>query len=197
LSLLGGHCFSKGSAFSGAVGAGGTEGKVNGPRTPHPRRDIAAHKRQVLDTIKSIFISLKVIVDYSMANTENNKQNTVMSETLSESTFYAVAEKTLIAIETSLEDAFQSTDLDLDISRQGGNVVNIQFEDKSVIVVNTQAPLMEIWVAAKEGGFHYRWAGTQEKPLWLDTKTNAELFSELSRLASQQAKTPLKIVFAH
>jgi CyaY protein len=51
-------------------------------------------------------------------------------------------------------------------------------------------------VAAKEGGFHYRWAGTQEKPLWLDTKTNAELFSELSRLASQQAKTSLKIVFA-
>ncbi len=97
------------------------------------------------------------------------------------------------AIEISLEEAFQESDLDLDISRQGGNVVNIQFEDKSVIVVNTQSPLQEIWVAAKEGGFHYKWSGTLSEPLWLDTKTGAELFSELSRLASQQAKTTLVV----
>jgi CyaY protein len=114
-------------------------------------------------------------------------------ETLSDAGFYAIAEKTLKAIEISLEEAFQESDLDLDISRQGGNVVNIQFEDKSVIVVNTQSPLQEIWVAAKEGGFHYKWSGTLSEPLWLDTKTGAELFSELSRLASQQAKTTLVV----
>ena len=116
-------------------------------------------------------------------------------ETLSGAGFYAIAEKTLTAIEISLEEAFQESDLDLDISRQGGNVVNIQFEDKSVIVVNTQSPLQEIWVAAKEGGFHYKWSGTLKEPLWLDTKTGAELFSELSRLASQQAKTTLVVKF--
>jgi CyaY protein len=130
-----------------------------------------------------------------MADTENMNNNLSVVETLTESSFYGIAEKTLKAIEMSLEDAFQATDLDLDISRQGGNVVNIQFEDRSVIVVNTQAPLQEIWVAAKEGGFHYRWAGTMTAPLWLDTKTGAELFSELSRLASQQAKTTLKVSF--
>jgi CyaY protein len=130
-----------------------------------------------------------------MANTENMNKNLIEIETLSESSFYAVAEKTLKAIEMSLEEAFQQTDLDLDIARQGGNVVNIQFEDRSVIVVNTQAPLQEIWVAAKEGGFHYRWAGTLVKPLWLDTKTGAELFAELSRLASQQAKANIQVVY--
>ena len=136
-----------------------------------------------------------MITDYSMADTDNMNNNLQVVETLTESSFYAIAEKTLKAIEMSLEEAFQATDLDLDISRQGGNVVNIQFEDRSVIVVNTQAPLQEIWVAAKEGGFHYRWAGTITAPLWLDTKTGAELFSELSRLASQQAKTTLKVSF--
>jgi CyaY protein len=136
-----------------------------------------------------------VIADYSMVNKKNMNNNLPTVEALTESSFYAIAEKTLKAIEMSLEDAFQATDLDLDISRQGGNVVNIQFEDRSVIVVNTQAPLQEIWVAAKEGGFHYRWAGTLSAPLWLDTKTGAELFSELSRLASQQAKTNLKVSF--
>jgi CyaY protein len=130
-----------------------------------------------------------------MANTENMNKNLTEVEHLSDSSFYTIAEKTLKAIEMSLEEAFQETDLDLDIARQGGNVVNIQFEDRSVIVVNTQAPLQEIWVAAKEGGFHYRWAGTLVKPLWLDTKTGAELFSELSRLASQQAKANLQVVY--
>jgi CyaY protein len=127
-----------------------------------------------------------------MANIKMMNKNI---ETLSDAGFYAIAEKTLKAIEISLEEAFQKTDLDLDISRQGGNVVNIQFEDKSVIVVNTQSPLQEIWVAAKEGGFHYKWSGTLSEPLWLDTKTGAELFSELSRLASQQAKTSLVVKF--
>ena len=127
-----------------------------------------------------------------MANIKMMNKNI---ETLSDAGFYAIAEKTLKAIEISLEEAFQESDLDLDISRQGGNVVNIQFEDKSVIVVNTQSPLQEIWVAAKEGGFHYKWSGTLHEPLWLDTKTGAELFSELSRLASQQAKTPLVVKF--
>jgi CyaY protein len=130
-----------------------------------------------------------------MANTPNMNKNLTEVEPLSDSSFYMIAEKTLKAIEMSLEEAFQETDLDLDIARQGGNVVNIQFEDRSVIVVNTQAPLQEIWVAAKEGGFHYRWAGTLAKPLWLDTKTGAELFSELSRLASQQAKANLEVVY--
>ena len=133
-----------------------------------------------------------MISDYSMANIKMMNKNI---ETLSDACFYAIAEKTLKAIEISLEEAFQETDLDLDISRQGGNVVNIQFEDKSVIVVNTQSPLQEIWVAAKEGGFHYKWSGTLSEPLWLDTKTGAELFSELSRLASQQAKTTLVVKF--
>ncbi len=193
--MAGGHCFSVGSAFSGATGGGGAFGRTSGPRIPQPSRDIVAQRRQVLDTIKRIFISLKVIADYSMADIKNMNKTTQVVETLTDSSFYAIAEKTLKAIEMSLEEAFQKTDLDLDIARQGGNVVNIQFEDKSVIVVNTQAPLQEIWVAAKEGGFHYRWAGTLAQPLWLDTKSGAELFSELSRLATQQAKTPLQVVY--
>ena len=193
--MAGGHCFSVGSAFSGAIGGGGAFGRTRGPRIPQPSRDIVAQRRQVLDTIKRIFISLKVIADYSMADIKNMNKTTQVVETLTDSSFYAIAEKTLKAIEMSLEEAFQNTDLDLDIARQGGNVVNIHFEDKSVIVVNTQAPLQEIWVAAKEGGFHYRWAGTLAQPLWLDTKSGAELFSELSRLATQQAKTPLQVVY--
>lgn len=101
--------------------------------------------------------------------------------------FHELGRHLLHSIELALETADEALDLDLDVERQGGNVINIRFRDRSVIVVNTQPPLHEIWVAAKSGGYHYRWAGTLAAPLWLDTKTGQELLSDLSQFASAQA----------
>jgi len=114
-------------------------------------------------------------------------------ETIDDKQFYQLGSNLLQLIEVALEAADDALDLDLDVERQGGNVINIHFRDKSVIVVNTQPPLHEIWVAAKSGGYHYRWAGTVAQPLWLDTKTGKELLSDLSEFASAQAGQPLKI----
>ncbi len=114
-------------------------------------------------------------------------------ETIDDKQFYQLGSQLLHSIELALEAADDALDLDLDIERQGGNVINIRFRDKSVIVVNTQPPLHEIWVAAKSGGYHYRWAGTLAQPLWLDTKTGKELLSDLSTFASAQAGQAVKI----
>ena len=114
-------------------------------------------------------------------------------ETIDDKQFYQLGSNLLQSIEVALEAADDELDLDLDVERQGGNVINIRFRDKSVIVVNTQPPLHEIWVAAKSGGYHYRWAGTTTQPLWLDTKTGKELLSDLSQFASAQAGQALKI----
>jgi CyaY protein len=72
-------------------------------------------------------------------------------------------------------------------------VINVRFKDRSVIVVNTQPPLHEIWVATKSGGYHYRWAGTLASPVWLDTKTGQELMNDLSHFATTQSGKPIKI----
>ncbi len=114
-------------------------------------------------------------------------------ETIDDKQFHQLGGQLLHSIEVALEAADDELDLDLDVERQGGNVINIRFRDKSVIVVNTQPPLHEIWVAAKSGGYHYRWAGTLAKPVWLDTKTGQELLSDLSNFASAQAGQPVKI----
>ena len=114
-------------------------------------------------------------------------------ETIDDKQFYQLRSNLLQSIEVALEAADDELDLDLDVERQGGNVINIRFKDKSVIVVNTQPPLHEIWVAAKSGGYHYRWAGTMAKPLWLDTKTGKELLSDLTEFASAQAGQTVKI----
>ena len=115
------------------------------------------------------------------------------AEAIDDKQFYQLGSYLLHSIEVALEAADDALDLDLDVERQGGNVINIRFKDKSVIVVNTQPPLHEIWVAAKSGGYHYRWAGTTANPLWLDTKTGKELLSDLSGFATAQAGAEIKI----
>ena len=127
-----------------------------------------------------------------MQDSVMNPNNSAV-ETIDDKQFYQLGSNLLHSVELALESADDELDLDLDVERQGGNVINIRFRDKSVIVINTQPPLHEIWVAAKSGGYHYRWAGTLAQPLWLDTKTGKELLSDLSEFASAQAGQPIKI----
>jgi CyaY protein len=133
------------------------------------------------------------MIEYSMQDADMNPNN-LSIEAIDDKQFHEQGSHLLHSIELSLEAADDELDLDLDLERQGGNVINIRFRDKSVIVVNTQPPLHEIWVAAKSGGYHYRWAGSMNQPLWLDTKTGRELLSDLSQFASAQAGKDITIV---
>ena len=125
------------------------------------------------------------------------KPGNLTAETIDDKQFHQLGSNLLQSIEVALEAADDALDLDLDVERQGGNVINIRFRDRSVIVVNTQPPLHEIWVAAKSGGYHYRWAGTLATPLWLDTKTGREFIADLSEFASAQAGQAIAISLLH
>jgi len=132
------------------------------------------------------------MIEYSMQDS-NMKPSDLTVETIDDKQFHQLGSHLLESIEVALEAADDALDLDLDVERQGGNVINIRFKDRSVIVVNTQPPLHEIWVAAKSGGYHYRWAGTLVSPLWLDTKTGRELLGDLSEFTSAQAGQAITI----
>lgn len=107
---------------------------------------------------------------------------------MSESEFLAAAEGVLDAVEAAFEQAGEAADVDVECSRSG-NVLEIEFANRSKMIVNTQAPMREIWVAARAGGFHYRFTDGR----WLDTRDGSELFDALSTLASAQAGAELKI----
>lgn len=92
------------------------------------------------------------------------------------------ADALLLAIEQSCDRINDETDADLDAQRVGG-MVTIVFENQSQIIVNQQKPLHEIWLAAKAGGFHFKWHDGQ----WVDTKGMGEFFTLLSRFASEQS----------
>lgn len=102
---------------------------------------------------------------------------------MSESEFLALADATLNTIEAKLEQACDASELDVECSRSG-NVLEIEFIDNgSKIIVNSQAPMQEMWVAAKSGGFHFK----REAERWVNTRDGSELFAELSKMVSGQS----------
>jgi CyaY protein len=106
---------------------------------------------------------------------------------MSESEFLALAQATLAAIETGLDHVSDNSDVDLEYSRSG-NVLEIEFiSNGSKIIVNSQAPMQELWVAAKSGGFHYK----REAGRWINTRDGSELFAALSAMMSAQAGVEL------
>ena len=97
------------------------------------------------------------------------------------------AEAVLKAIEMACDRINDETDADIDNQRVGG-MITLVFANKSQIVINLQKPLHEIWLAAKSGGYHYKFDGTE----WQDTKGAGEFFAHLSREATAQAGLPLR-----
>jgi len=101
---------------------------------------------------------------------------------MTESEFLTRAEAALARIETALEAATNAGDVDVECSRSG-NVLEIEFVDNgSKIIVNSQAPMQELWVAAKSGGFHFRADGER----WVNTRDGSELFTALSQMIAAQ-----------
>ncbi|SDP59797.1 CyaY protein [Rhodoferax sp. OV413] len=96
------------------------------------------------------------------------------------------AEILLKAVEANCDRINDSTDADIDNQRTGG-MVTLTFPNRSQIIINLQKPLQEIWMAAKSGGYHYKFDSGQ----WMDTKGQGEFFASLTRDASAQAGEPL------
>ncbi len=105
---------------------------------------------------------------------------------LTDSEYFALTGALLAGIEATLDRWLQDDVIDIDAQRTGG-LLELSFPGGSKIVVNTQPPLHEVWMAARSGGFHYRYVGGQ----WLDSRDSSEFFEVLSRCASEQAGRPL------
>jgi len=101
---------------------------------------------------------------------------------MTDSEFLDRAETLLQAIESCCDRINDASDADVDNQRVGG-MVTLTFANRSQIIINLQKPLHEVWMAAKSGGYHYRWLDG----LWQDTKGQGEFFSALTHNASAQS----------
>lgn len=96
------------------------------------------------------------------------------------------AEILLSAVERNCDSFNAETDVDIDNQRVGG-MITLTFSNSSQIVINMQKPLHEIWLASRQGGYHFKW----RDHCWIDTKNSQEFFSLLSEHATLQANQAL------
>jgi CyaY protein len=108
---------------------------------------------------------------------------------MTDTEFMDCAESVLRTVETDCDRINEESDADIDNQRVGG-MITLTFKNKSQIIINLQKPLHEIWLAAKSGGYHYKFDGRR----WMDTKGQGEFFASLSRYASEQAGCSLGFV---
>lgn len=97
---------------------------------------------------------------------------------MTETEFNQLTEKTFRKIEMALEYA----DGDVDFELAAGNVLEIDCGAGGKIIVNRQAAMHEMWIAAKSGGFHYQW----KENAWRNSRDGSELFASLARMIAEQ-----------
>ena len=108
---------------------------------------------------------------------------------MTETEFLDLAESTLDRIEACFDELNDKDVVDVECKRNG-NVLEIEFiANGSKIIVNSQAPLQEMWLAARSGGFHYKRVGDE----WRNTRDDTEFFAALSEVAPQQGGAPVRL----
>jgi CyaY protein len=106
---------------------------------------------------------------------------------LSDADYRLLSDAVLAAVEARADQLLQADVIDVDTQRTGG-LLELVFPDDSRIVINTQPPLQEIWLAARGGGLHFR----HVQGRWLDTRNGVEFFEALSLHAGAQAGRELR-----
>lgn len=100
---------------------------------------------------------------------------------MNESEFHEIADQTI----EDIQDAIDDSGADIDYDEIGG-VLTLEFENGSKIIFSKQGAMNQLWMAAKSGGFHFDIKS--ETNQWVcDSGDNEELYSMLSRLATEQA----------
>ncbi len=104
------------------------------------------------------------------------------STPLTDSEYRLKTNAVLASIEATVDAWLEDDLVDIDGQRTGG-LLEMRFPNGSVIVINTQPPLKELWLAARSGGYHYQFADGR----WLDTREGRDFYADLSAAASEQA----------
>ncbi|MFC5694366.1 iron donor protein CyaY [Pseudomonas sp. GCM10022186] len=105
--------------------------------------------------------------------------------TLSEAQFHDLVD----AAQALVEDAFDDSDLDLDLENSSG-VLTVRFENGSQVILSRQEPLRQLWVAARSGGFHFDYDETSGR--WICDSSDEPLGELLSRVTREQAGEDLE-----
>jgi CyaY protein len=103
---------------------------------------------------------------------------------MDEKLFGQRAAEALGKLEAALRDAGDELDVDL-----AGDILTLEFDDGAKFVINSHSAAQQIWVAANLSAMHFGWHEPTQS--WRDTRSGAELFTELGKLVGEKLSTPL------
>jgi CyaY protein len=111
------------------------------------------------------------------------------AQLLSAADYAALTSAVLGSVEATTDQWLEDGVIDIDSHRTGG-LLELTLPNRSKLIINTQPPLQELWLAAKAGGFHFKLVNSA----WRDTKDGREFFDVLSLCASAQGGQDLRFV---
>ncbi len=96
---------------------------------------------------------------------------------MTENEFNQLADAALARIAAAVDEQCDTADCN-----RSGNLLEVEFDNGSKIIINRHDLNQEIWVAAKSGGFHFNWQNNN----WVSQRDGSELFSRLVELFAEQ-----------
>lgn len=174
----------------------GEVGRVSGPFCPHPLTTPAARVARAIRSRPRGPDNRAVGRVCAPSRRSGRDRNTTLEDIaraierfyrvtpsgLTDAEYHRLSTGVLSAIEQTIDRWLQEDVIDIDAHRTGG-LLELVFPDRSRIVVNTQPPLHELWLASRAGGYHYRHAQGR----WIDTRDGSDFYEVLSREATAQA----------
>ncbi|MFK0572324.1 iron donor protein CyaY [Endozoicomonas sp.] len=91
----------------------------------------------------------------------------------------------------AIEDAIDDSGLDIDCENAAG-ILTLTCEDNSKIILSRQTPLLQLWVAARSGGFHFDY--DDEQGDWLLDGKGESFISLLNRCLTGQSGETVQLV---
>ena len=171
---------------AGAGAAGGALGNVSGPFWPQPAtRPAPARQTTAMPVV--VHRAATLIRNCRICRSYRPQAMDLVPTPLTDSQYHALTGALLAGVEATVDRWLQDDVVDVDTQRTGG-LLELAFPDGSKIVLNTQPPLQEMWMAARSGGYHYKHVAGY----WRDTRDGSDFFDALSACASQQAGQDLR-----
>lgn len=176
-----------GAAVCGAGAAVADGGRVSAPFWPQAPSATAVHtivRIRTIDTLEACTFIRRILFTMTAPTAP-----LPAADALPEAEYRRLSHAVLASIETTVDQWLEDDVVDIDSHRTGG-LLELSFPNGSKLVINTQPPLQELWLAARSGGFHYR----NRAGRWVDTRDGGDFFERLSACASEQAGKTLRFL---
>ena len=87
-----------------------------------------------------------------------------------------------------IEDQLDQCGADFDCEHNG-NVLTIEADNGTQIIVNRHTPNQELWIAAKSGGYHF----AEQNGKWLATRDSRDFYDVLNEALSAASGEAIEI----